>query len=101
MPIQFSVYPFGRLVTYSVERVPTPAEVQAFLDAVLMHRDFRRGFAFLGEATTGDIPHAAFTTNMAREVQARAKRLAPCKWAVLVTSPAGHGLVLRRAAQTP
>jgi hypothetical protein len=100
MSIHFSVYPFGRLVTYTVEGVPTPAEVEAFLDAVLAHRSFCREFAFLGEAAAGGAPHGAFTTSMAREVRARAKRLAPCKWAVLVASPTGHDLVVRRAERT-
>jgi hypothetical protein len=99
MPISFTVYRFGRLVTYTVEGVPTAAEVAEFLDAVLAHRYFRRGFAFLGEVIASDIPHAAFTTDFAREIEARALYLAPCKWAVQVSSRAGHGLVMRRASR--
>ncbi|MCI0702962.1 MAG: hypothetical protein L0241_17940 [Planctomycetia bacterium] len=100
MSIQFSVSPFGRLVFYKVNGVPTPAEARAFLNEVLSHRNFRRGFAFLGESTSSDIPHAAFTTTLAREVLAQANRLAPCRWAVLVPSQTGQELVRRRAAQT-
>jgi hypothetical protein len=97
MPIQFSVYPFGRLVVYTVETVPTPAEAGEFLDAVLAHRKFRREFAFLGETTAGNVPHAAFTTALAQEVLARRNRFAPCKWAVLVLSEVGLDLVQKRA----
>lgn len=97
MPIQFSVYPFGRLVVYTVETVPTSAEAGEFLDAVIGHRKFRREFAFLGEAAAGNVPHAAFTTALAREVLARRNRLAPCKWAVLVLSEPGLDLVEKRA----
>lgn|SRR5262245_779003 len=100
MPIHFIVYPIGRLVKYQVEGVPTPAESRDFLDAVFAHRAFRKGFAFLGEPTAGHVPHAAYTSHLAREVEARSDRLGPCHWAVVVTSPAGHALVTMRAAAT-
>src|SRR5262245_536154 len=100
MPLLFSVCPFGRLVICKVEGIPTPEEARAFLRDVLAQRNFRRGFAFLGQTTDSDIPHAAFTTHLAREVEAQARNLAPCKWAVMVPSETGRALVKKRAALT-
>lgn len=83
MSIRFAIYPAGRLVTYSVEGSPTAEEAGRFLDAVLAHRRFRRGFDFLGEGAAGAPPDAPFAPAIAREVQARLDLLGPCRWAVV------------------
>ena len=49
MGISFTIYPFGRLVRYTVEGTATVDEAGAFLDAALTHPRFERGFMFLGD----------------------------------------------------
>jgi hypothetical protein len=98
--IHFTVYPVGCLIRYQVRGVPTTAEAAAFLDAVLAHRRFRSGFAFLGEAGD-DNPQVPYTALLAAEVRARADRLAPCRWAVVVSSTAGTDLVRSWAEEIP
>jgi hypothetical protein len=97
MPIRFSIYPIGQLVTYTVEGAATADEVREFLDAVFADRRFRRGFDFLGDIA-GDAaePDAAYTTAVGGEVLARLARLRPCRWAVIVPSRAGYEMVLAR-----
>ena len=49
MPISFTIDPDARLVVYTVEGNATRAEAIEFLDTVIAHPDFRRGFDFLGD----------------------------------------------------
>ena len=49
MPVHFAIDPFERLVVYVVEGNATYEEAARFLDAVISHPDFERGFNFLGD----------------------------------------------------
>jgi hypothetical protein len=101
MPIQFTVYPASRLVSYAVEGVVTPDDARGFISAFLTHRRFRKGFDFIGECReSGGEVDAAFTPALAHEVRMWIDRLGPCRWAVVVSSPAGLTMVRMLAALT-
>ncbi len=94
MAIRFSVHPSARLVTYEVEGTATRDDAKEFLDAVLAHPNFERGFAFLGDRRgPGSEPDMTYVRAVAKEVQARASRLAPCRWAVALSTAAGFGAI--------
>ena len=94
MAIRFTVHPSARLVTYAVEGTTTRDDAREFLDAVLAHPNFERGFAFLGDRRGPDgEPDMAYVRAVAKEVRARASRLAPCRWAIALSTPAGFGAV--------
>src|SRR5262245_25434688 len=100
MPIRFTVHPSARLVTYSVEGTATLDEAREFLDAVVAHPDFRRGFAFLGDRRMASEPDARYVRALADEVQDRAHLLAPCKWAVAAPTAEGFRMVRLWSFQT-
>jgi hypothetical protein len=77
--IQFTVYPVARLVTYTVEGLPTDLEASDFIEAVLARRHFKRGFDFLGECQTTDEPGAAYHPALARAVRGSAVAVGPCQ----------------------
>ena len=93
MPIHFTVDPVARLVVYVVEGNATREEAIEFLDAVLGHSDFCRGFNFLGDRR--DVVHSPGSGciyGVADEVSLRQKPLAPCKWAVIVSNDSAYGM---------
>jgi hypothetical protein len=88
MGISFTVYPVGRLVRYTVEGTDTAEDARSFLDAALAHRHFKRGFMFLGDRRWAADPDALFVRALDQEVRARLPQLSPCRWAVVVSTPA-------------
>ena len=94
MAIHFTIHPSARLVTYAVEGTATHDDAREFLDAVLAHPNFERGFAFLGDrrGPSGE-PDMAYVRAVANEVRARASRLAPCRWAIALSTAGGFGAV--------
>jgi len=93
MAINFTVYPVGRLVRYTVEGTDTPDDTRTFLDAALAHRHFQRGFMFLGDRRWAADPDAAFVRAMDQEVRARLSLLSPCRWAVVVSTPTAFAAI--------
>ena len=94
MPIHFTVCPSTRLVAYSVEGPVTPEDAREFLQAIVGHSHFRRGYSVLGDAGGTDCePDAAFDHALARAVRALSHLLGPCRWAVVVPSEVGRGMV--------
>jgi hypothetical protein len=93
MPVHFVIDPFERLVVYVVEGNATREEAAKFLDAVISHRDFERGFNFLGDrrdVVRGQTP--AYVYGVADEVNERKKELAPCRWAVIVADESAYAM---------
>ena len=93
MPVHFAIDPFERLVVYVVEGNATDEEAARFLDAVISHPDFERGFNFLGDRR--DVvqgPTAAYVYGVADEVNMRKQELAPCRWAVIVSDDYAYGM---------
>ena len=97
MGIQFTVYPVAGLVSYAVDGPATDAQAGAFLAAVVAHPHFQRGFDFLGEGGGPGEPDAAYSPPLARAVRSRTADVAPCRWAVVVSSHHGPGAVRRWA----
>jgi len=93
MGITFTIYPLGRLVKYAVEGATTPDDARAFLDAATTHRRFKRGFMFLGDRRWAPEPDAAYVRTMDLEIRARLALLTPCRWAVVVSTPAALAAV--------
>jgi hypothetical protein len=93
MPITFTIYPLGRLVRYTVEGTSTPNDARAFLDSALAHRRFQRGFMFLGDRRWATEPDAAYVRAMDQEIRSRLALLAPCRWAVVVSTPEAFAAV--------
>jgi hypothetical protein len=93
MGITFTVYPLGRLVRYTVEGSATPDEARAFLDAVVTHSRFERGFMFLGDRRWAAEPDAAYIRAMDQEIRGRLSLLVPCRWAVVVSTPAAFAAI--------
>jgi len=93
MPIHFAVSSPARLVVYTVEGTVTREEAHQFVDAVLEHFHYGRGYGFLGNACGTDEPDAAFNQIIARAVGARSHLLGPCRWAVVVPPEVGRGMV--------
>jgi hypothetical protein len=93
VPIHFAIDPRQRLVIYSVERDATPEEAREFFREVASHPAFRTGFDFLGDRLgVGAAPEPTYIYSVAAEVNARARQLAPCRWAVVVRDPLGFGM---------
>jgi hypothetical protein len=93
MPVRFAIDRTMRLVVYVVEGDATAAEASDFLDAVLAHPDFERGFNFLGDRRGVDrAPSSAYVRSVADAVKARSESLGPCSWAVVVGSDSGYGM---------
>ena len=93
MGITFTVYPVGRLVRYSVEGADTPDDHRAFLDAALASRHFERGFMFLGDRRWAVDLDAAYVRMIDQDIRARLAQIAPCRWAVVVSTPAAFAAV--------
>ena len=93
MPVHFVIDPFERLVVYVVEGNATREEAVKFLDAVISHRDFERGFNFLGDRRDVVLGQtSAYVYGVADEVNARKKVLAPCRWAVIVADEPAYDM---------
>jgi hypothetical protein len=93
MPIHFAIDRQNRLVAYVVEGTATTEEARAFLDAVMRHPHYRYGFDFFGDRRDVDAaPEPNYIFAVAAEVNARAARLAPCRWAVIVDGEVAHGM---------
>lgn len=93
MPIEFTIDPAARLVIYVVEGNATREEAIAFLDTVIAHPDFRRGFNFLGDRR--DVvkgPSSGYIYGITEDINIRQKTLAPCRWAVIVSDDYAYGM---------
>ena len=93
MPISFTIDPDARLVVYTVEGNATRAEAIEFLDTVIAHPDFRRGFDFLGDRR--DVVRgqsSAYVYGITDEINARQESIAPCLWAVIVADEYAYGM---------
>jgi hypothetical protein len=93
MPIHFAIDRRQRLVSYVVEGNATAAEARDFFNQVLRHPDYRCGFDFFGDRRGVDAaPEPTYIYAVAAEVNARARQLAPCRWAVVVSDILGFGM---------
>jgi hypothetical protein len=93
MPFSFTIDPSARLVIYIVEGHATRDEAIEFIDTVIAHPDFRRGFNFLGDRR--DVvraPNSGYIYGITEDLNARKKALAPCKWAVIVSDDLAYGM---------
>jgi hypothetical protein len=94
MGIRFIIYPTARLVAYTVDGNATAEDARTFLDAVVTHRHFERGFDFLGDRFGDEEePDTTFLRAIALEVRSRVIQFAPCRWAVVDPSPVAFGMV--------
>ena len=94
MPISFFIQPDQRLVSYVIRGSTTVAEAQACLDEIISHPQFERGFGFVGDRRGIDEDATAdYMIAIGRLIKARANRLSPCRWAVMVRSEADFALV--------
>lgn len=94
MPVLFQIDPIACLVSYSVAGSATPDEAGEFLNAALRHPHFERGFNFIGDRREVDAdPDATYIQAAADELRTVAPLIAPCRWAVVVPSEAGFGIV--------
>jgi hypothetical protein len=99
MGISFTVYPLARVVAYTVDGGTTANDAREFLDAVVAHRHYRRGFDFLGDPSgAGGELGQSHLRSLALEAIERAADLAPCRWAVVVSSDVELGMVRMWAA---
>jgi hypothetical protein len=93
MGILFRIDAAARLVEYVIEGDATAEEARAFLDAVLDHPEFCRGFNFLGDRRgVGRAPGTRYVQSVAAQVNERCKALAPCRWAVVVSDELADGM---------
>jgi hypothetical protein len=92
MAIHFAIDPRKRLVAYVIEGNTTAAETCEFLDAVIRHPDYRCGFDFFGDRRGVESPEPIYVYAVAAEINARARQLAPCLWAVVVSDLLGFGM---------
>jgi hypothetical protein len=99
--IEFTIDPVAHLVGYTVEGATTDAQAQEFIGTVLADPHFGHGFDFLGECQGTHEPNGAYPPALARAVRAQAANLGPCRWAVVVSSPYGAGVVQRWAELVP
>jgi hypothetical protein len=91
MGVRFTIDKSARLVAYVVEGDATLNEARAFLDAVLAHSDFERGFNFLGDRRdVNRAPSATYIHSLSHTMNARRVVLGPCRWAVVVADEAGY-----------
>jgi hypothetical protein len=93
VPISFTIDPAARLVVYIVEGNATREEAIEFVDTVIAHPHFRRGFNFLGDRR--DVvkgPSSGYIYGITEDINARKKELAPCRWAVIVSDDYAYGM---------
>jgi hypothetical protein len=93
MPVHFTIDPAARLVVYIVQGNATPEEAVEFLDAVISHPRFERGFNFLGDRR--DVvrgPNSGYVYGVTALVNVRKKAIAPCRWAVIVSDDYAYGM---------
>ncbi|VTR91639.1 unnamed protein product [Gemmata massiliana] len=87
MAINFTVDGPARLVRATVSG-PTNAtlgEFESFLDALVAHPDFRRGFAVLYDRrAVAAPPDDTFIRAATEAIERRAARLSGCRWAVVI-----------------
>jgi hypothetical protein len=93
LPIKFTIEPALGLVSYTATGSIRKSDAKEFLDAVLTHPDFRRGFRFIGDrrdmvTARGD----EYARAVAALVEANKEQLAPCRWAALVPNPVAYGM---------
>jgi hypothetical protein len=92
-PIQFTVEPELSLVSYTVTGSIRMNDAKEFFDAILTHPDFRRGFNFIGDRRDMVTARAdEYARAVAALVEQNRRRLAPCRWAVLVPNPVAFGM---------
>jgi hypothetical protein len=93
MPIHFAIDRQNRLVAYVVEGNATAEEARAFLDAVVAHPRYCYGFDFFGDRRdVAEAPEPVYIYAVAAEVNARARLIGPCRWAVVVGDPLAFGM---------
>jgi hypothetical protein len=93
MGVHFAIDRDARLVAYAVEGHVTADQARAFIAGILVHPDYEPGFNFLGDRREVEWePDSAHVVAVALEVEARKAWLAPCRWAVLVSSDVGYGM---------
>jgi hypothetical protein len=94
MGVHFTIDKQARLVAYVADGVVTADHARAFLAAVLTHPDYEPGFDFLGDRReVEEEPDSAYVRAVSLEMTARKATLGPCRWAVVVASDAGYGMV--------
>jgi hypothetical protein len=94
MGVHFTIDTDARLVAYAVEGYVTADQARAFIAGILTHPDYELGFNFLGDRREVERePDSAYIQAVSMEVIARKARLGPCRWAVLVSSDVGYGMV--------
>jgi hypothetical protein len=87
MTIRFTIDAPARLVRATVTgpENATPGEFRDFLDALTSSTAFRPGFDVLYDRRAViDLPDDAFVRAATEEIEARADRLAGCRWAVVI-----------------
>ena len=93
MSIQFVVNSPLRVVTYSVIGSVSASDAKNLLEAILEHPRFRTGYCFLGDRRRMDsAPTGEYVRAVASLVEKYSDRLAPCRWAVLVSNHVGYGM---------
>jgi hypothetical protein len=91
--VHFTIDRAVRLVAYVVDGTATEDEAREFLDSVLAHPDFETGFNFLGDRRgVTAVPDATYIYAVAVEVNRHHADLAPCQWAVIVSSDVAYGM---------
>jgi hypothetical protein len=93
MPITFTIDPAARLVVYIVEGNASLEEAIEFLDTVVGHPEFQRGFNFLGDRR--DVvkgQSSGYVYGIVEDIKSRQDALSPCKWAVIVTDDYSYGM---------
>ena len=85
----YSFHPTSRVVTHRLEGTPAPALVGEFLDTVVSDPDFAAGYNFISDLRDCKDPGCTFLQAFAKEVRARAALIAPCQWAMVVSTQGG------------
>ncbi len=81
-------------MAYTVDGNATSDDARAFLDAVLAHRHFERGFDFLGDRYGDEEePDTGYLRAIALEVRSRVAQFAPCRWGIVEPDPVAFGMV--------
>ncbi len=97
MGIQFAVDPTSRVVHYDVVGKTSSNDAGQFLNAVLTHPRFERGFNFLGDCREAEVElNATCIRAITAELRAWADFMAPCRWAVVISSETMFSLVETR-----
>jgi hypothetical protein len=93
MPIDFTIDPAARLVVYIVEGTASREEAIEFIDTVIAHPEFQRGFNFLGDRR--DVVHgpsSGYVYGVTEDINSRRNALSPCRWAVIVSNDYSYGM---------